>query len=201
MTYEVEMKFRLCEPDSKNGEPAIVALLDELRATRGEPIDQCDLYFAHPQRDFAVTDEALRIRRVGDRNQMTYKGPKIDALTKTRKEIEIALADGAATAEQLAQVLEILGFKPIRRVEKRRLPFHLNWEDREVELALDSLAGLGTFLEIETLADDADRDAARDSVLRLAARLGLADSERRSYLGLLLEQETQQSTEPFSADE
>ena len=41
------------------------------------------------------------------------------------------------------------------------------------------------------ITDEAGRDAARDSILRLADRLGLDNSQRKSYLCLLLEQDRQ----------
>ena len=66
----------------------------ELGATIEPPVVQVDQYFAHPARDFAQTDEALRLRRVGKQNFITYKGSKIDATTKTRREIELPLAPG-----------------------------------------------------------------------------------------------------------
>ena len=62
------------------------------------------------------------------------------------------------------------------------------WEGRHLELAVDAVDGLGTFLEIESMAHDSDRDAARDAILRLAENLGLKNPERRSYLQLLIQQ-------------
>ena len=62
---------------------------DRLTDTRpGEPAEQVDTYFSHPARDFAATDEALRIRSIDQENFVTYKGPKLDATTKTRREID-----------------------------------------------------------------------------------------------------------------
>ena len=92
MTIEVEQKFRVA--DTEGVRKKLVAL----GATFHEPIRQVDLYFAHPQRDFAQTDEALRLRQVGSENYMTYKGPKLDQNTKTRHEIEVGLAAGALAA-------------------------------------------------------------------------------------------------------
>ena len=69
---------------------------------------------------------------------------------------------------------------------KKRLPFKLTWEDRPLELALDDVEGLGRFLEIEAIADEQSKDAARDCILNLSRKLGLKNSERRSYLSLLL---------------
>jgi len=54
-------------------------------------------------------------------------------------------------------------------------------------LAVDAVEGLGTFLEIESMAQGSDRDAARDAILQLAEKLGLKNPERRSYLQLLID--------------
>ena len=183
--YEVELKFPLDDFER------IVSQIERLHAERGEPVEQRDLYFAHPQRDFAKTDEALRLRSVGRRNCTTYKGPIVDSQTKTRREIEILLAEGETAAAEFRELMLLLGFREVRTVVKTRVPFHLEWEGRRVELALDDVVGLGTFLEMEIITDEAGRDAARDSILRLADRLGLDNAQRKSYLCLLLERDRQ----------
>ncbi|HUG89810.1 MAG TPA: class IV adenylate cyclase, partial [Planctomycetaceae bacterium] len=145
--------------------------------------------FNHPARDFAKTDEALRIRQNGGTNRVTYKGPKVDLQTKTRREIEIAFGESPGDGERFAEMLRLLGFREVRAVRKRRTPCDLTWDGRSVEVSLDEVDGLGTFVEIETEADEESRGAARDAILRLAERLNLANSERRSYLCLLLERD------------
>jgi adenylate cyclase class 2 len=182
MPYEVELKFPLADS------ALILSMLDGLGATRLAAIEQNDRYFAHPVRDFADTDEALRIRSCENSNVVTYKGPIVDDRTKTRQEIEVPFAGGADTADQFAEMLTILGFHEVRTVSKERIPFQLDWEDQRVELSLDDVVGLpGSFIEIEILADESTRDAARDSILRLAENLVLKNPERRSYLRLLLD--------------
>lgn len=84
--YEVELKFRVDDPADL--ERRLVGLAARFR----EPVEQVDRYFAHPSRDFARTDEALRLRRVGDDVAVTWKGPRVDAATKTRQELELAVA-------------------------------------------------------------------------------------------------------------
>ena len=79
MQYEVELKFPVADLG------AIEARLVELGTRFDEAVTQVDRYFAHPARDFARTDEALRIRQVGNACYVTYKGPKVDAATKTRR--------------------------------------------------------------------------------------------------------------------
>lgn len=183
MQFEVEVKFPLQSPD------AVLRRLAEMGAERHDAVEQSDRYFAHPSRDFAGTDEALRIRTVGGQSCVTYKGPKVDALTKTRQEIEVPIGRTADDAPRFAEMLTRLGFREVKRVVKQRTPYALVWENRSLELSFDRVEGLGTFLELEAIADESEWDEARDSLLRLAERLGLKNSERRSYLALLLEKE------------
>ncbi|HKD37272.1 MAG TPA: class IV adenylate cyclase [Pirellulales bacterium] len=180
MRFEVEQKFPVSDP------AAIERRLIELRVTIGPPVEQVDLYFAHPVRDFAQTDEALRIRRVGDESFITYKGSKIDPMTKTRREIELPLSDGADALPRWKELLAALGFRSVAEVAKRRRTGHLKWEGRYVEVALDEVAPLGEFVELEISADVGDVASARDCLASLAAKLGLDRNERRSYLELLL---------------
>ncbi len=183
MKYEVEMKF----PVAVLG--ALESRLAEFGADAGRPQTEIDVYYAHPARDFAQTDEALRIRRKGDANFVTYKGPKLDAATKTRREIELPLPPGEATAPDWDGLLAALGFRPVGEVRKSRRKAYVNWQDRRVEVSLDEVQGLGPFVELELVVDDAEDggiDAGRARILSLAAELGLTGGERRSYLELLL---------------
>lgn len=181
MTYEVELKFRLSDAAQMESQ------LDALGAVRGAVQTQCDQYFAHPVRSFAETDEALRIRSIGDENRITYKGPVIDKATKTRHESELTFQSGPQSAEQLARIWEQLGFRRVRKVQKSRQLYRLSWQSRDLEICLDRIEGLGEFLEIETLADDSDKTVAQQTILSLAAQLQLTAPERRSYLEMLLE--------------
>jgi len=177
MNYEVEQKFRV-------DHSRVMQQLETLGVTWGAERVERDTYYAHPARDFATTDEALRIRRVGASCCMTYKGPKIDTTTKTRHELELPIA--ADQADAWAELLAALGFRPAGEVRKRRRKAKLPWQAYEVEVSLDEVEGLGTYVELEIVADARTLDAARDSLASLAAQLGLTDSERRSYLELVL---------------
>jgi adenylate cyclase class 2 len=181
MPLEVEQKFVVA--DRGDLERRLQALAPG--ATHAQ--HQVDSYFAHPSRDFARTDEALRLRSVGESNYITYKGPKLDTSTKTRREIELELPAGRDSAEQSSELLKALGFTPVAEVRKRRDQMSVVWQDREVEVAMDSVEGLGNFVELEILATEADLDAARSTLLSLAEHLQLVNVERRSYLELLLE--------------
>lgn len=179
MTFEVEQKFPVSD------EKALRTRLESAGAVLGEPRREDDLYFAHPARDFARTDEALRLRTTGTQHRITYKGPKLDATTKTRREIELPLV--AESAARWPELLQALGFRPVAHVRKARAKAHLRWQDRDVEIALDEVEQVGTYVELELVCEELELDATRASIVALAEFLGLQGSERRSYLELLLE--------------
>lgn len=137
--------------------------------------NQEDFYFAHPSRDFASTDEALRLRRSGKGFTMTYKGPKFDALTKTREEHEFAVSD----FEEARTALKSLGFREVRAVKKKRSYYSL----RNYRVMLDEVEGLGEFVEVEKEGEGYE---ARELV-DFMKMLGIKDLIRKSYLELLLE--------------
>ena len=179
---EIEMKFPV--PDFE----ALKKKLRQLKARRKQQtaLHMEDYYFNAPDRDFARTDEALRLRRIGMANKVTYKGPKRDAHTKTRTEIEIDLARGKRAAEDFQSLLRHLGYRDVAVVCKERQIYHLKRGSFAIEVCLDKVEGLGTYAELEIQEDTGKLDPARNVLLKLAEELGLSGSERRSYLELLL---------------
>src|SRR4051812_47495301 len=103
---EIEMKFRV-----RDFAP-IEAILRSWQPRVEEPIEEADHYFNAPDRDFARTDEAFRLRRIGSSNRLTYKGPKSPGPAKTRTEIEVPLAEGSLIAEDTQKLLVHLGYRP-----------------------------------------------------------------------------------------
>ena len=180
MKYEVEQKHPV------PGFEAVEARLAAMEATIGPPQEELDLYFAHPVRNFAETDEALRIRRKGGKTLITYKGPKIDKATKTRREIELPLATGTEHVKGYVELLTALGFRKVAEVSKRRRGGQVQWNQWSVELALDEVAGLGQYVELEIVAERDRLPAAQSALLELAAHLSLPQPERRSYLEMVL---------------
>jgi adenylate cyclase class 2 len=189
MGYEVELKYRGVDHD------ALARALAALGAESLGTVEEEDLYLNHPARDFARTNEAFRLRRVGDDNRITYKGPKEAGPTKTREEIEIPFQPGDEGREHLARLLDRLSFRRVAVVRKRRTSFRMTFHDREATVTLDRAEGLGDFAEVETLADGRDDlPRAQAAVLELAAKLGLTEVEPRSYLRMLLEEHPQTKT-------
>ncbi len=180
MSIEVEQKFAV------DDHREIQRRLEQLGAHEFGVVEQVDRYFNHPARDFAQTDEALRLRRVGEANFITYKGPKLDAGTKTRREIELPLGAGTKVAAEFAEILAALGFRLSGEVHKTRRIMHLAWQNKDVEIALDQVTNLGAFVELEIAVGEHDIEPAKSAIASLAAELKLSRNERRSYLELLL---------------
>jgi len=185
VTFEVEQKFPVDDL------AAVEAKLRAGGAEIGPPVVEVDRYFNHPARDFAQTDEAVRIRRKGEKHLITYKGPKIDATTKTRREIELPLGGkplGGAegTVEAWSELLGALGFRVVAEVRKTRRRAEVVHEGRTAEATLDQVDDLGDFVELELVAEQDGLDAARACLASLAESLGLKRSVRRSYLELLM---------------
>jgi adenylate cyclase class 2 len=167
---EIEIKAALVD---RRG---VESMLRELGArSRGER-RQVDLYFAHPCRDFGTTDEALRLRLDGDLQVMTYKGPKLDARSKTREEIEQPI-----DFDSMVATLHRLGFRDFLKVEKMRTDYDLDG----VIISLDRVNGLGDFIELEVSDDDRERGLVR--LLEIKDRLGVEGNETRSYLELIID--------------
>jgi adenylate cyclase class 2 len=181
---EVEMKF----PAANFA--ALERRLAEEGAQPAEQITEADHYFNAPDRDFGQTDEALRVRRIGQANYVTYKGPKRDLLTKTRTEIEVGIEPGDQAAEQFMQLLQQLRYRPTAVVRKRRRIHRLRREGFALEVCLDDVERVGRFVELEIQAPEGQLDAARTVLLATAQAWGLGASERRSYLEMLLSQAT-----------
>ncbi|NLA95518.1 MAG: class IV adenylate cyclase [Clostridiaceae bacterium] len=189
---EIELKARL--------EPQRIPHLKErlgaefsLRRT----LEERDIYYQAPDRDFKETDEALRVR---NRRQgleevtalLTYKGPKIDDLSNTRVELETEVGD----ADKIQAMLTALGYTVILTVDKKRSEYQGKGKNEKITLCLDQVEGLGHFVELEYIAPDdlpdEERESIRDRLLSLMADLGVPrrNLTRKSYLELLIQRAT-----------
>lgn len=206
--YEVEVKV----PADHD---AVRTVLDDAGAERVETVAQSDTYYDAPHRDFAEADEAFRLRtvatavedfqrrdddnddddlaadidavlsggaRAAGETRVTYKGPLVEAESKTREEFETTVGD----ADEMAAVLDGLGFEPAADVRKLREKHELDG----FTVLLDAVEGVGDYVEIETEVEtEAKVEAAREAAYEVLRDLGLdpTDQIRTSYLGLRLD--------------
>ncbi len=178
MPAETEAKIRL--PTCRHLEDIEKRLL-ELGAVHMETRVEEDTYYQHPCRDFAETDEALRLRRSNGRAELTYKGPKrlLPGGAKTREEETARIED----AEAMHRILERLGFRPVAVVRKERS----YWLLGDVLVTLDKVENLGCFMEAEYQGPGGPGEA-REAIETVLRMLGAENYERIpvSYLELLL---------------
>jgi len=175
------------------GHETVESALNAAGAEFVDSVVQEDTYYDAPHRNFAETDEALRIRREQnlqsdqaeaedgtETTKITYKGPLLEAESKSREEHETSVAD----REAVVGIFDGLGFEPAATVRKERAHYRLDG----YTVTLDSVDGLGEFVEVETETEDDDIEAAREGARAVLDDLGLdADEQiRTSYLGLLL---------------
>jgi len=184
--FEVEIKFRI--QNALELEHRIQQRFGNVQF--GAPVTESDSFFQHPCRDVIQTDEALRLRNreLSDgtfEHSLTYKGPKLDARTKTRQEIELPVTE----PEQWENLLTALGFKKFASVQKFRRRTELTVNHRHIEIVLDTLPALPessrTFLEVETIAATEDIEECRLLILDIADQLELGEQIRDSYLKLV----------------
>lgn len=181
--YEVELKFRVTDA------VALRQLLAGMGVEFGAIEVQTDQYFQHPARSFVETDEALRLRTIGDQTTLTYKGPVVDRRTKTRLELEVPLHPGPASADMMSLVLQHLSFPPVREVRKARCSGQIDWQGHSVTCSWDEVPQIGTFVELELVTDAEGRATAQQAILSLAEHCGLTTQELRSYLQMTLDRD------------
>ncbi|MCX9014607.1 MAG: class IV adenylate cyclase [Candidatus Methanoperedens sp.] len=175
---EIEVKVGLDDP--KRVERSLIAF----GATPTGIEEQADTYYNAPDRDFGKTDEALRIRGEDNEYYLTYKGPKLDKISKTRKEVEVSIND----AYSMGEILSSLGFTPVRNVVKKRKKYRLG----ELVISLDEVRELGSFMEVEFMAKDSHaNDEKLESIFKFIEKLGISRKStiRESYLEMMLNNE------------
>lgn len=184
MGFEIEIKVRV---------PSLEPIEHKLQHDGAHLIadqDEHDIYYNAPHRDFAKTDEALRLRYIENQKcksaipmnpSITYKGAKVGTEGfKAREEIIVDVSSG----EDFASMLDRLGFRKTADVRKHRKIYQV----QDAIITLDILEGVGFFSEIEASAGLSPEESMA-VINRLAQTYGI-NGERltKSYLELVLEE-------------
>lgn len=152
----------------------------------GDLIRESDVYYTSDFHDFMKADEALRIRESDNLTQiqstctLTFKGPKIDTISMTRKELETEVT----SPEDCRGILEALGYRPLFPVNKLRQYY----VKENVHACVDQVEGLGSFMELEILVEEeAEREEALKKIETILYDLDLSlkESTTHSYLWML----------------
>jgi len=168
----VELKAR--DPDPARSLERALALGAE---DRGE-VRQRDTYFARARGRVKLREQETRGSPFRDELIEYSRGDSVDARTSTYQRVPVA------DAAPLREALEAAYGALVTVTKRRRL---LLWEG--VRIHLDEVDGLGSYLELEAVADpDSDLSGEREKVERLRAELGIehANLVGASYSDLLL---------------
>ena len=183
---EVEIKIKIKDVD------LLEEYLQKLGFSKGYLLEESDIYFDNLDHEIKKSDAALRIRSSKnitlnqEAHYLTFKGPKLDQISNTRKEIEIQIEDG----EKGKEILQSLGYSLLYPVIKNRQYYHFN----EITACLDQVENLGTFLEIEMMVStEGEREHALERLFDLLQKVGYQPEDiiRTSYLSMLMSKSEQ----------
>ena len=167
MPRNVEVKARLADP------AAARATVTRLGARPAGIEPQVDRYYE--------LDGGWRVKLRSipgrDAELIRYRRPETEAVRASDYEV-------TPVRDQAARRCLVPKGRPLVTVRKRREVLLLD----NVRIHLDEVAGLGTFLELEAMVDDAHDDATcRRQVAAITAALGLGEDDfiRASYAELL----------------
>ena len=160
-SVERELKFALPEMDQ------LRKRLEELDAERLSASHLEDNWLLDRDGILKAAGCVLRLRRNGQGAVVTYKGPAtFEGGVKIRREHESRVDN----LDQLQELFECLGYRPVRRYQKMRE----EWRLGGVTIALDHTP-IGDFVEFE--------GAGAETVARRSG-FAVEDAEQRNYLGI-----------------
>jgi len=153
-------------------------------------INQVDDYFIPSHRDFFAQKphptEWLRIRTNPDKVIFEYDksiNKKANGEQECAEEYETEISN----AEEFRKILNFLDFKKVVTVDKQRE----YWDCGDLEIALDKIEGLGSFIEVEAKGNFENTADAKKACLKFLADLGIKNAEdvqiNKGYPVLLLE--------------
>lgn len=103
------------------------------------------------------TKDELRVRKIGDKIFLTFKGPRQDSNMTIREELEVEVSD----METTKKIMERLGFATVKLATKRRIHYELGETHFEIEL----FDFIPPYLEIETHTTEAMEKACKQLTL------------------------------------
>lgn len=183
MNVEVEIKIEI---DNFEEIKAKVAAVGKLIKS----IKQVDDYYIPCHRDFFAQKphptEWLRIRTNPDKVIFEYD-KSINKKENGEQECAEEYETEILNAEELRKILNFLDFRKVVTVDKQRE----YWDCGDLEIALDKIEGLGSFIEAEAKGDFGNTAEAKKACLEFLSELGIKNAREiqinKGYPILLLE--------------
>jgi adenylate cyclase class 2 len=127
-------------------------------------------------------------KTISSKYYFTYKGKKLDKLTKTREEKEVLIEN----IQNMKYILKELGFREVLTVIKKRELYEIQFNGKLIEILIDFIPVLESyFLELELIVESLEKvESARNTLFNLLNKLGLRKEESisKSYLELIMGQ-------------
>jgi adenylate cyclase, class 2 len=167
---EAELKARVGNPE------ALSAALGRL--ARGEPSTYRDTYYDMPDGSLSGPGRELRVRVVEAgatrRAILTYKEPTADEASQSKPEHETVVA----SAGVVDVILSALGLVHLVAFEKRCVNYRFTARSRDMLATMVTVPEIdGTFIELETMADEGDLQAALGDIRAVLGDLGVAEDD------------------------
>lgn len=178
---EAELKARVTDPEG------LSAALGRL--ARGEPSTYRDVYYETPGGGLTASQRELRVRVIEaggtSRALLTYKEPPADEASQSKPEHET----GVASADVIDVILSALGLVHQVAFEKQCVNYRFTAHGRDMLATVVTVPEIsGTFIELETMAEDGDLGAALADVRGVLGELGIGEGDltTETYTGAVM---------------
>lgn len=163
---EIEIKARLRD------KAAVIEKLKTLGCVFEKPVTHEDTVYAEHVGSLKVfrTNKAfLRLRvKNGSKTFFTLKKRMANDLDAIEHEVEVSSRD------EMEKALFLMGYKEAEWVKKVREVTRYN----DCAICVDEVEGLGSFIEMETLTEEADSEAVQDKMFQFFLSLGITQEDR-----------------------
>ena len=164
MKSEIEVKAKVKNKD------VLVSKLRELGCVLNEPVVQDDCVYNKKgvdPKDHSHGTSVLRIREQKGRIVFTLKKNRSNDLDCIEKEIEVT------DKNTLEEIIELLDYEKTVEVHKKRQKGKYG----DYEICLDEVEGLGFFIEVEKMSDEAG-EKVQNELFDFLKKLGIEDEDR-----------------------
>jgi adenylate cyclase, class 2 len=164
MKSEIEVKAKVKDFDD------LIQKLKEMGCVLSLPIIQNDSIYNKKGLDIRKgyhDSPVLRIREQENRIIFTLKINRSNELDCVEKETDVSNKD------ELRDIIELLGYEKTVKVHKKRIK--TNYKDYEI--CLDEVDGLGSFIEVEKMADE-DGEKVQKELLDFLMKLGVEKEDQ-----------------------
>ena len=148
MRVETESKYYCIEPEK------LIYQCEKLGLNKISYITENDEYFTDLNSMFIKNRTCLRIRNTNNTEmEITFKGKSLELLGQYSK-IENNIKADNNEYDKFVSLFSSLGYYSYVNVNKRRIIYNYPHKEYECNLMIDSLDGIGGFVEFEIIADN-----------------------------------------------